>query len=35
MLCKAKFDVYSKIQKNTQIPCDHNIEYLNVRPCGK
>jgi len=32
---KAKFDVWSEIQKNTQIQCDHIVEYLNVRPCGK
>jgi len=28
----AKFAVPRSIQ-NTQIPCDHNVEFLNVKPC--
>jgi len=34
MLHKAKFAVYSKIHtKKKQIPCDHNVEFLNVKLC--
>jgi hypothetical protein len=33
MLLKAKFGVCSEIHTK-QIPCDHNVEFFNVKPCG-
>jgi len=36
MFCKAKFAVYSEIRIDPpHIPCDHNVELLNVKPGGR
>jgi hypothetical protein len=36
MLWKAKFAVCSEHRKkiNTQIACDHVVQFVNVKPCG-
>jgi len=32
MFCKAKFLFVPRSTQNTEIPCDHNVEFLNVKP---
>jgi hypothetical protein len=31
MFCKAEFTFCTKIHINTQIPCDHNVEFSKVK----